>query len=100
MNEHRCGPDYDKEFFDDATAVFKKHPAAAKRYCIKCIDHEVDLLKIDFDKKVGSVRVDGDKIIKEFHDRSSVDENTLRGGCCEYAIDPVTGKRKCIVYWA
>jgi hypothetical protein len=100
VDGHQCGPEFDPEFFDDVVALFRKHANLANKYGIKCNWHETNLLKVDLTKVVGISRIEGGRVVKEFVDPASVDPAILASGCCEYAIDPVTGKRTCQTYWA
>jgi hypothetical protein len=81
--DHACGPDHEKEFFDALLAVFNQFPEAAKTYAVSCIDHETDIMKIDFTKEVGIARIEGKRVIMDFHDRgaASVVSDLI---CCKW----------------
>lgn len=87
--EHCCGPDHDKEFFDEVNAVFAKFPEAAKRYAIQCIDHETDILNIDFETTAALKRIENGKIIVEFVPRESMGDRV----CCVWSAG------RCIQWW-
>ena len=86
MAEHDCGPDGgDAEFFNELAPIFEKFPDAARKYVIRCIDHETDIMKIDFKKSIGAARIDGDRIITEFPDRTlMVGPDATPSICCQW----------------
>lgn len=76
---HHCGPDHDKEFFADLSKVWQRHPKQAKKYRVSCCDHETDIMKVDFGKRVAKKRIEGKRIITEFV------EAGLQGDiCCDW----------------
>lgn len=78
--KHMCGPEGDSDFFNAIGEVFDKFPDLLKKYSISCVDHETDVMKIDIEKQVGLARIEGNKIVTEFSDRS------LASGliCCKW----------------
>lgn len=82
MAEHNCGPTGDTDFFEALGAVFDKFPDAAKNYSISCIDHETDIMKIDFKKQTALARIEGNRVITEYRDT----ENFAASGliCCKW----------------
>ena len=107
--EHKCGPDEDAAFFDEVLQVFNKHPDSARNYAVRCIDHETDLMGIDFEKQRGVMRIEDDNktIIKEFQFQEAAgdDENLeteSAGGiiCCEWVLMSGGTRWKCVSTWA
>jgi hypothetical protein len=87
MAEHDCGPDGgDAEFFNELAPVFEKFPDAARKYVIRCIDHETDIMKIDFEKMIGIARIEGDRVITEFRDKTLPPDGTdlAPSICCQW----------------
>ncbi|ELP67960.1 hypothetical protein ACKI1I_05345 [Streptomyces turgidiscabies] len=70
----------DAEFFADITDVFRKHPEAAQNYALASLLLEQEL-KIDFTRQHGTSRIDGDRIVTEFHDRET-DPAVIRAHLC------------------
>ncbi|MDX2545632.1 hypothetical protein ACOT81_44180 [Streptomyces sp. WI04-05B] len=70
----------DADFFADVTDVFRKHPEAAQNYALASMVLERQM-KIDFTRKHGMSRVDGDRIVTEFNDRET-DPEVLRARLC------------------
>lgn len=85
-----CGPERDPGFFEDLAGVFAKHPDAAGRYSIGCMRRETEVMKIDFNKQVGLSRIEGDRMITEYRDRSNADVpgESLPNGpfCCQWVL--------------
>ncbi|WP_143200136.1 hypothetical protein [Kitasatospora sp. CB01950] len=82
----RCGPEGDPEFFKDLDAVFAKHPDAARRYSVRCLALETDLLKVDFAKQVGVSRIEAGRIVTEFRNRDEFgNDGEDEPLCCEFA---------------
>ncbi|MBV2154110.1 hypothetical protein [Kitasatospora sp. SUK 42] len=79
-----CGPERDPEFFKDLAAVFASHPDAARRYTVKCLRYETEVLKVDFDKQVGVSHVEGDRVVTEFRARDEVQTDLHGPYCCEW----------------
>jgi hypothetical protein len=80
--EHDCGPEGDAAFFDELSAIFERYPEAARKYNVRCVDHEKDMMKIDFTKMEGRARIEGDRVITEFLAK----EKTLDPAsfCCQW----------------
>lgn len=74
-------PKADAEFFADITAVFRKYPEAAEKYALASLALERQL-KIDFTRQSGVSRIDGGRIVTEFHDRESEPTLIRRGRLC------------------
>jgi hypothetical protein len=94
---HRCGPTHHKDFFNALFAVFAQYPEEGKIYTINCIDHEMDVLGIDFEKQVAVRKIEGQKIITEHMDREAFATRfptVLPSGCCGS-----NGTGKCTAYW-
>lgn len=91
--EHRCGPDHDAEFFNEADALFQKFPHLAKKYAIKCLDHEIDLLGVDYAQQIGASRVEGNRVVTQFEPAHLADSAKVDAACCQfgYRTDPRTG---------
>ena len=66
LPERDCGPEGDAAFLDELAAIFERYPEAARKYNVRCVDHEKDMMKIDFTKMEGSARIEGDRVITEF----------------------------------
>ncbi|MCH0541393.1 hypothetical protein I3F58_17865 [Streptomyces sp. MUM 203J] len=81
-----CGPDRDPEFFGELDELFARYPEAADRYVVVCLRLETEVLKIDFSRQVGVSRVDGGRIVTEFHDRDERDSLPAdrRRPCCAW----------------
>jgi hypothetical protein len=79
-----CGPERDPEFFDEIDKVFARHPEAARRYAVRCLRRELDVLKIDFSRQVGLSRVEDGRIITEFYDRDDDKVRSSHHACCEW----------------
>ena len=92
--EHCCGPDHDADFFEAIAGVMRRFPKAAKKYAVKCIDHETDLMKVDFKKRVGLSRIVGKRVTTEFVDARRV---ASRGVCCLWWY--YKGRIRCVAYW-
>lgn len=96
-DEHCCGPKYHGDFFNEVLAVFKKHPEAARNYAIACIDHETEMMGIDFATTVGINKIDGNKITTEFTNKErwkQINEATPTSKCCKWDKDG-----NCIEWW-
>jgi hypothetical protein len=68
--DHKCGPDQDTDFFRAINEVFNRFPAAAAKYAIGCMDHETQIMGIDFSKTELILRIVGNQIITDQQDRS------------------------------
>ncbi|MGW6643968.1 hypothetical protein C9J60_00355 [Streptomyces sp. A244] len=66
-----CMPTEDVEFHEAIKEVFRRYPEAQSKYALSSLALENEM-KIDFSRKVGVSRVEGDSIITEFKDRESV----------------------------
>ncbi|WP_258198708.1 hypothetical protein [Streptomyces sp. A244] len=64
-------PTEDVEFHEAIKEVFRRYPEAQSKYALSSLALENEM-KIDFSRKVGVSRVEGDSIITEFKDRESV----------------------------
>ncbi|MFF9864136.1 hypothetical protein ACF1G0_01710 [Streptomyces sp. NPDC013953] len=83
-----CGPERDPEFFEEVGRLFAKYPEAAGRYAVKCRRLELEILRIDFQKKIGVTSVEDGRIVTEFVDRDTVDDpSELTRMCCEWPDD-------------
>jgi hypothetical protein len=106
MAEHDCGPDGgDAAFFNEVAPIFEKFPDAARKYVIRCIDHETDIMNIDFTKMIGMARIEGDRVITEFLDRKKTLGVDAAGAapviCCqwEHTGSPGGGTWTCTQRW-
>jgi hypothetical protein len=82
--EHDCGPDGgDAAFFDELDPIFRRYPDAARKYFIRCVDHETEILRIDFSKMEGLARIEGNHVITEFRARGDeiATPDTI---CCQW----------------
>lgn len=79
-----CGPERDPEFFAEIDKVFAQYPEAARRYAVRCMRRELEILNIDFTKQVGLSRVEDGRIITEFHDRDDDVVRSSHHACCEW----------------
>ena len=91
MEEHKCGPEHNTEFFDALNEVYNKFPEAADQYAVICIDHETDIMKIDFKKQEGIARMDEGmkKVTIDYQDKPAAeasDEGLASSGliCCKW----------------
>jgi hypothetical protein len=66
-----CMPTEDVEFHQAIKEVFLRYPEAQGKYALSSLALE-NRIPVDFEKKIGVSRVEGDKIITEFKDRKSV----------------------------
>ncbi|MER5921441.1 hypothetical protein [Streptomyces mirabilis] len=110
----KYGPSQDTAFFKDVMAAFAKHPDAAKRYSIRYLGHEIDRLKIDFDRQVAESHIEGERIVTTFVDRPESQDDSDEEGlgnssitdfgdgatpnrfCCEWKI--VGNRSKCVKF--
>jgi hypothetical protein len=88
MEEGRkIGPTADADFFNELQAVFDKFPEAAQKYSVRSMAQEKDL-NIDFEKQVGFSRIEDDRIVTEFGDRTAEEDLDPSGAsdrfCCEW----------------
>ena len=92
-DQQTCGPEVDRDFFNDLQAVFDKFPDAAQKYSIRCAGAEnekilsilgKDPMQLDFQRRVGNYLIKGHKVITEFEE---VDDAEPRAHgfhrCCE-----------------
>ncbi|MFF0297972.1 hypothetical protein ACFYST_31690 [Kitasatospora sp. NPDC004614] len=84
----KCGPERDPEFFKDVAEVFAKHPGASRRYSVRCLALEAEVLGVDFTKQVGVSRIEGDRIVTEFRSRDEFGNGEDEPPCCEFGGDP------------
>lgn len=96
QRKHACGPEHDAEFFADIQKVMHKHPRLAGKYHIVCVDHETDILKIDFEKMGALKRIEGNTIITEFRPLKELEATS--SACCSW-LCPVGGHCRCTDYW-
>ncbi|MFD8479536.1 hypothetical protein [Kitasatospora sp. NPDC059673] len=93
----QCGPERDPEFFRELDAVFAKHPDSSRRYAVRCLATEVEVLKVDFTKQVGVSRIEGDRIVTEFRSREDfIDGGEDEPACCEWIGE--SPHKTCAVY--
>jgi len=81
MAEHACGPTSDVEFFDAVLEVFNRFPEVAKNYSIECVDHETDIMKIDFKKETGIARIAGKRVVTDYASREELAAGLI---CCKW----------------
>ncbi|WP_051948470.1 hypothetical protein [Streptomyces scabiei] len=79
-----CGPERDPEFFAEIDKVFTQYPEAARRYALRCMRRELEILNIDFTKQVGLSRIEDGRIITEFRDRDDDVVRSSHHACCEW----------------
>ncbi|SCL41694.1 hypothetical protein GA0074692_6449 [Micromonospora pallida] len=93
QEERTYGPTVDKEFFDDLTALFAKHPEARGKYAISALT-EKENLQVDYGRQYGVTRIEDGRMITEFYD---LDAPRAAGGrrCCKW-IDE--GGPRCVEY--
>ncbi|MFI9788784.1 hypothetical protein ACIHEI_35540 [Kitasatospora sp. NPDC051984] len=101
----RCGPERDPEFFRELDAVFAKHPGTSRRYSVRCLAVEAEVLKVDFTKQVGLSRIEGDRIVAELRSRDAFGNDFGNGfgndgedepRCCEWIGE--SPNQTCAVY--
>ncbi|MGD9986230.1 hypothetical protein [Pseudonocardia sp.] len=80
---HACGPDSDDAFFTALAEVFDRFPDKLRQYAVSCVDHETDIMKIDFDKQTAIARIEDGKVVERFADRGGEE---LAAGliCCKW----------------
>ena len=66
---HACGPEHHADFFADFKKLMDKYPELENQYHITCVDHQTEILGIDFKKQIGVKRIEENRIIEEFRDR-------------------------------
>jgi hypothetical protein len=93
---HCCGPDHDVEFFKEISEVMRRFPALAGKYQVACVDHETDILNIDFSTKVAFKQIIGNTVVTEFIDRSEV---TTASCCCNWVCPGDKNPCYCVGYW-
>lgn len=71
MSEHMCGPEYAKGFFAGIREAVVASGARSK-YLVSCVDHETDILGIDFDQMVGVTSASDGGLVTTFVDRQDV----------------------------
>lgn len=93
--EHKCGPDHDKDFFADLQELLRKHPEQAKKYSINCVDHETDIMGIDFTKQVAIKKIEDNKVVTNFVSMDELEKLKERGPlyCCSWYNE------KCVSWW-
>ncbi|MEV7121625.1 hypothetical protein [Kitasatospora griseola] len=85
-HQAQCGPERDPEFFKDVAAVFAKYPESSKRYSVRCLAAETELLGVDFTKQVAVSRIEGGRMVTEFVSRDDFGNESEDGPfCCELA---------------
>ncbi|MFN0021535.1 MAG: hypothetical protein ACKVP0_25060 [Pirellulaceae bacterium] len=97
QQEHCCGPDHDKAFFKAVTKLFKKFPDLANKYAIECVDHETEIMNIDFGKQVAVSKIVGKKVITEFTTIKKAERIPTKV-CCRWITD-WEGNLHCVRYW-
>lgn len=95
---HACGPVHDSEFFADIQKVMAKYPHLINKYHITCVDHETDVMKVNFDKTVGVRKIEGNKIITEFRPRSEFATEVESRPCCSWYC-PIGSSCQCTSRW-
>lgn len=93
---HNCGPNADPEFFAGFLELMEKFPHLRRKYQVACVDHETDVLKINFAETAACSKIDGGKIITEFRPIGSINANLL--DCCQWGDDGM-GHTKCVKWW-
>lgn len=78
---HQCGPEHDVDFFREIHAIFQKHPEASKKYSIASIEHELQLLKIDYRSTVQVAQIVGDEVILRKKTRDALTRDMV---CCKW----------------
>lgn len=80
---HACGPDSDAAFFNALAEVFDTFPDKRGQYAVSCVDHETDIMKIDFRKQTAIARIENGQVIERFADRGGEE---LAAGliCCKW----------------
>jgi hypothetical protein len=79
---HCCGPEHDTDFFEGIAEVMQKYPGLTKKYIIVCVDHETDIMKIDFEKQGALSGIEGQTVITEFKDLKAIERLTGSRECC------------------
>jgi hypothetical protein len=79
-----AGPTVDTAFFDDLAEVFDRYPDMARKYAVRDLTIERDVLHIDFEKQHAVTHIDGKRIITEFHDRDEKVVRSSHHACCEW----------------
>ena len=75
--EHACGPEADPELFAELEAVFDRFPGQSEKYIITCVDHETEIMGIDFATQEGHKRIEGDTIVTTFHPRTEQSDKVI-----------------------
>ena len=96
-NQHACGPRADAEFFADFSALMQKYPHLANKYHVVCVDHETEILKVDFKKQGALRRIEGQTIITEFRPLQEL-QSSKSEICCGWDC-PVGQHCKCTTWW-
>jgi hypothetical protein len=96
--KHQCGPETDAEFFSQIADLMKRYPAMAKKYHVVCVDHQTDMMKIDFSRSAAVSRIEDQRIITEFKDRASIGSDRM--DCCSWCFIDNSGRYKCCGWWA
>jgi hypothetical protein len=87
-----AGPTVDTGFFKDLAEVFDRYPDEARKYAVRTITLETEVLRIDFDKQHAVSRVEGNRIVTAFHDRGEKVKSSHHA-CCEWVKN---GRWTCI----
>lgn len=95
---HCCGPEHDTDFFKAIGDVMRKYPQLAKKYMIVCVDHETDIMKIDFDKQGAVSRIEGKTVITEFKDLEDIKRMRVNE-CCGWRGTAADGSPICAKWW-
>jgi hypothetical protein len=82
---HSCGPEgEDAKFFNALAEVFDAHPKMGHKYAISCVDHETDIMKIDFKERVEIARIEGERVISTFSNRGETELAATGLICCKW----------------
>ncbi|MFJ7158860.1 hypothetical protein ACIQUQ_28505 [Streptomyces sp. NPDC101118] len=74
-------PETDRAFLDKIQYAFEQHPEMAERYALASLALEREL-GIDYTRRHGRSRIEGERIITEFVARSdSPEPDSSTGGC-------------------
>ncbi|WP_203912197.1 hypothetical protein [Rhizocola hellebori] len=78
-----AGPTVDTAFFKDLGEVFDRYPEEARKYAVRDISLETEVLHIDFAKQKAVSNIEGNKIITMFVDRDEKVQS-VHHACCDW----------------